>query len=138
MVVQGAWLVPILGTVSCQRALKGIGKGILDRGFCSEHVWPSCSDCVSGSPRWFAGGSTWGKYKGMCAGRPHLASTMGAQNAELGRSYFISGAVRAMKVLGDRRSLSVQPYQAGISTIRWDLDLEKRAIEPAGENPLDP
>lgn len=38
MVVQGVWLVPTLGTVFLEQTLKGVAKGVLDRGFCREQV----------------------------------------------------------------------------------------------------
>lgn len=38
MVVQGVWLVPMLRTVFSEQALKGVGKGSLDRGFYSQQV----------------------------------------------------------------------------------------------------
>lgn len=35
MVVHGVWLVSMLKTVFSEQTLKGMGKGVLDRGFCT-------------------------------------------------------------------------------------------------------
>lgn len=98
MVVQRVWLVPTLGTVFLEQALKGVGKGVLDRGFCSEQACSPVASAVFGSPRQFAMGSAWekGVQRHACWETP-LVSTMGALDAQLGRSYFTSDAVRAVE-----------------------------------------
>ena len=46
---------PTSGTVFSGQALKGVGRGVVDRTFCRERVSNSCSGCVPETP----GGRQW-------------------------------------------------------------------------------
>lgn len=59
----------------------------------------------------------------MSGGRPHLGSTRGVLNAQLGSLYFMLHAVRAVE--GEGRNLST--FEFG----------EEGWAEPAGKNPQD-
>lgn len=51
---------PMLGMVFSEQALRSVGRSVVDRGFCSEHMCsPQLLRLCSGNPNWFAMGSTW-------------------------------------------------------------------------------
>lgn len=50
---------PLLGMVFSEQAFRVVGRGVVGRGFCSEHVCsPQLLRLCSGNPGWFAKGST--------------------------------------------------------------------------------
>lgn len=105
MVVQGIWLVPTLETVFLEQALKG--KGVLDRGFCSEQACSPVASAVFQAPvslQWEVLRRR--EYRGMRAGRPHWSPPWGPWMPNLGDRILHQMQSELWKVSGDGRSLS--------------------------------